>query len=263
MLPAYFEHIAPFLAVLAALVGAFAAFRFNSVLDSQKRDREISKFYLDLCSDNYQIFFKTLDGLNNVRVDWIYAARLLIETKELEKEIKCEEHVRVIEVKKMKVRHDLLNQFRIVDQEKNTESSLPVSFFYGIENWRDYINAPDDAAYEAFRRDRAATFGKHEVSKIERLPMLLEHSVYIIFEFLAGPKECNDPFSKHIYTSDWPENVKSFQGEGAFKYIKHREDYVHPEFGISKEAQEKIREMIKSDQVKAAETMPIGNEPKT
>lgn len=257
VLPAYFEHVSRFFTVLtAALVGAFAAFRFNSMLDSKKRERETSQFYLDVCSDNYEIFYKTLDGLNNVRVDWIYAARLLLETKELEKEITYKEHMRVIDVKKMKVRHDLLNQFQIIDHETNTESPLPVSFFYGVENWKDYINSPDDAAYEAFRRDRPTTFGEHEVSRIERLPMLSEHSVYIIFEFLAWPEDYDDPLRTHKYTSDWPDDVKSFQGEGAFKYIKHRQDYVHPKFGLSKEAQEKIREMIKNGEVKVAEVIP-------
>lgn len=264
VLPAYFEHISRFFTVLiAALVGAFAAFRFNSMLDSQKRERETSQFYLGVCSDNYEIFYKTLNGLNNVRVDWIYAARLLLETKELEKEVTYKEHIRVIEVKKMKVRHDLLSQFQIIDHETNTESPLPVSFFYGVENWKDYTNSPDDAAYEAFRRERPATFGKHEVSRIERLPMLSEHSVHIIFEFLAWPDDYDDPLRKHIYTPDWPDEVKSFQGEGAYKYIKHRQDYVHPEFGISKEAQAKIREMIKNGEIKVADVIPTESEPKT
>ncbi|MHC9509756.1 hypothetical protein [Kangiella sp. M94] len=263
VLPEYFEHISRFFTVLiAALVGAFAAFRFNSKLDSKKRERETSQFYLDICSDNYETFYKTLDGLNNVRVDWIYAARLLLETKELEKEITYEEHNRVIEVKKMKVRHDLLNQFQIIDHDKNTESPLPVAFFYGVKNWRDYIDSPDDAAYEAFRRDRPATFSEHEVSRIERLPMLSEHSVYIIFEFLAWPEDYDDPLRKHKYTSDWPDDVKNFQGEGAFKYIRHRQNYVHPEFGISREGQAKIREMIKNGEVRVAEVIPEEGEQK-
>lgn len=260
-MPTYFEHVARFFTVLiAALVGAFAAFRFNSMLDSKKREREISQFYLDICSDNYETFYKTLDDLNNVRVDWIYAARLLLETKELEKEITYKEHKRVIAVKKMKVRHDLLNQFQIIDHEKNTESPLPVSFFYGIENWVDYIDSPDDAAYEAFKRDRPATFGEHEVPRIERLPMLSEHSVYIVFEFLAWPDDYDDPLRKHQYTSDWPEDIKNFRAEGAFQYVKHRQDYVHPDFGLSKEAQAKIRDMIKNGEVKVAEVTPTGGE---
>jgi hypothetical protein len=227
------------------------------MLDIKKREREKSHFYLEVCRDNYDTFYKTLDDLNNVRVDWIYAARLLLETKELEKEITYKEHTRVIEVKKMKVRHDLYSQFQIIDHETNTESPLPVSFFYGIENWRDYLSSPDDAAYKAFRRDRPATFGEHEVSRIEKLPMLSEHSVYIIFEFLAWPENYDDPLEKHKYTSEWSEDIKSFQGEGAFKYIKHRQDYIHPEFGISKEAQAKIREMIKNGEVKVAEVISI------
>ncbi|SFC70531.1 hypothetical protein SAMN05660479_02222 [Microbulbifer thermotolerans] len=264
VLPAYFEHISRFFTVLiAALVGAFAAFRFNSMLDHKKRERETSQFYLDICLDNYEIFYKTLDGLNNVRVDWIYAARLLLETKELENEIIYKEHRRVLDVKKMKVRHDLLNQYQIIDHETNTESPLPVSFFYGVENWRDYIDSPDDAAYEAFRRDRPATFGEHEVSRIERLPMLSEHSVYIVFEFLAWPDDYDDPLRKHKYPSEWPNDVKNFQGEGAYKYAKHRQEYVHPEFGISKKAQEKIREMIKNGEVKIAEVISKDHEKKT
>ena len=116
-LPAHYDYIAKFFSVL---LGAFAAFRFNAYLESRKSENEKSKFYLELCSDNYDTFFSTLDGLNNSRVDWIYAARLLMETNSLEREITTEEHQTVLGIKKMKVRHSLLNQFQVIDEVKNT-----------------------------------------------------------------------------------------------------------------------------------------------
>lgn len=260
-MPVHFEYIFSFFKVLiAALVGAFAAFRFNSMLDRKKREREISQFYLNICIENYEVFYKTLDGLNNNRVDWIYASRLLLETNELEKEITYKEHKRVVEVKKMKIRHDLYNQFQIVDLDKNTETPLPVSFFYGIDNWRDFSESPDSAAYEAFKRKRKTAYGEHDVSEMDRVPMLAENSVYVIFEFLSWPDNYDDPLSKLKYTSDWPDHIKYFQGEGAFKYIKHRQDYIHPDSGISKEGMAKLREMINEGDVKKAKVLPVDSE---
>jgi hypothetical protein len=237
--PAHYDYIARFFTVLA---GALAAFRFNAYLESKKSEYEKSKYYLEICSDNYDSFYTTLVDLNNSRVDWIYAARLLMETKTLEDQIISTEHETVLNIKKMKVRHMLLNQFQVINEENNTESPLPISFFYGIPNWREFIDTPDDAAYESMRFDRPATFGEFEVPKIERLPMLQEQSVYAVFEFLSYPEDFKNHLDKVNYSSDWPQRVKSFQGEGAYLYIKHRRKYVHPEKGISNE---KLHEIIK------------------
>ncbi len=241
-LPAHYDYIAQFFSVL---LGAFVAFRFNAYLESKKSENEKSKFYLEFCSDNYDTFYSTLDGLNNSRVDWIYAARLLMETKSLEDEITTAEHQTVLGIKKMKVRHSLLNQFQVIDEEKNTESPLPVSFFYGIPNWREYFDAPNDAACESMKFDRPTTFGEYEVPKMERLPMLQEQSVYAVFEFLSYPENFEDHLDKLNYNAEWPQRVKSFEGEGAYKYVKHRRDYVHPEWGISKKKQAKLAKIIK------------------
>ncbi len=255
ILPAHFDYVAKFFTILiATLIGAFAAFLFNSILDSKKTENEKSKFYLDLCIENYEMFRSILGGLNNSRVDWIYAARLLLETKSLEPQITNSEHIRVLGIKTMKVRHDLLNEFQIIDKGSNTESSLPVSFFYGVDNWKDYIDSPDDAAYEAFRSNRPAVFGEYEVSRVERLPMLSETSIFVVFEFLSFPDDFEDYLSKNKYPISWPEKVKIFQGEGAYKYVKHRKEYVHPESGISKEHRDKIREMLENGEIPIADT---------
>lgn len=241
-MPAHYDYIARFFSVL---LGAYAAFRFNAFQESKKSENEKSKFYLELCTENYDTFYTTLDGLNNSRVDWIYAARLLMETKTLEREISAKEHQTVLGIQKMKVRHALLNQFQVIDEENNTESPLPVSFFYGIPNWRDYIDSPDEAAYEAMSSERPATFSEYEVPKIERLPMLQEQSVYAVFEFLSYPEDFEDHLNSLNYNGEWPHRVKNFQGEGAYQYVKHRRDYVHPERGVSKEKLEKLSKSIK------------------
>jgi len=246
-LPVHYDYIARFFSVL---LGAFAAFRFNAFFESRKSENEKSKFYLELCSDNYDTFYATLDDLNNNRVDWIYAARLLMETKSLEEEITTAEHQTVLVIKKMKVRHALLNQFQVIDEENNTESSLPVSFFYGIPNWKEYLDSPDDAADESMKFDRPATFGEYEVSKMERLPMLTDKSVYAVFEFLSYPKDFEEPLDKLNYSDTWPQRVKSFAGEGAYKYVKHSRDYVPPERGISKE---NIAKIIKDGGITSSE----------
>ncbi|MGM0518369.1 MAG: hypothetical protein ACQERD_01855 [Campylobacterota bacterium] len=171
------EIAAPFGILLSALLASTAVLKTISKSQevSQKKEKyDKSEFYMNKSIEGLNQVFELLKDLNNNRVVWIQAARVLDKTLELSNFITEENHKKVFELQRFMIKNNLSKLFNEVDGQSY---GLPLSFFAGLENWK---NEKDSEAI-------------NELKRITIQNQLNPESVIAIFKFLKFEDDYVDP----------------------------------------------------------------------
>jgi hypothetical protein len=196
--------------------------------DKRKHDLEVSlkrdEVNLQMSKEGFSEVYDLLSDLNNSRVVWIRAARVLLNTIEIGKTIDNNLYQTAFSLTKEELRVKL---YRLLHVEPHEESdtdleSLPPQFFYGVENWRNRDLLIDDAAILSKSKIRAYSVTLNKVTPEPKNSQLDNRSVVAIYEFVAEQdKDFIDPLSKiEEWTGDSHDKFGIQQGPA--RYIEHK-----------------------------------------
>jgi len=199
--------------------------------DKNKHDAESElkhdEFQLQITKEGLSEVYELLKDLNNSRVVWIRAARVLLSTLEIGESLNVRQCKMAYEIAKEDLRSKL-HQLLHTEPEDPTQSdleSLPPQFFYGVENWRDRTLSIDEAAVQSKSKFKAYRVTLDKVTPEPKISELDSCSVVAIYDFtLSVDESFDDPLSS---ISVWKGDSHNYRGvkQGPAKYLEHKSRY--------------------------------------
>jgi hypothetical protein len=194
-------------ALPAAAALATMAATMVVILNQAKKDEvDRSKFYLESALKGFEQAIDMLTDTNN-RVRWIAGARMLASSREVANSVTEPEHLRVLEISMLDVRHQLSNILRRPDEGSGG------SFFYG--------GPPDVAEIDVAARlstQRVRMGGEH-VSQLTDIP---EDALYTVWKFALFPENYQDPMVRGRFTGrTWLFLQYTFPS--LYAYLSHKD----------------------------------------
>ena len=165
-----------------------------------------------------------LKDQNNDRIIWLRAARELLHSINLSKQISATEFKEAYLLAEEKIRHKLYLALSIYDGETKERRAIPPQFFYGLKDWQ-VERSLDDAAKLASQKPAAQDVSIDKVLRPPTSLPLAEVSVVAIFDFLEYPKEYKDPLkSCTVWSGDWDfgQNIGLGIDQGARRFVYHK-----------------------------------------
>ncbi len=189
-----------------AAMSVFMGIKNSNKIEKEKKEFEISEFYLNNSLVELNNVYKILKDKNNDRVTWLLAARVLKLSFELSENITDQNHKKVYELQKFQIRHNISDVF-------TKDGALEIRFFSGLR-----MNGPIlESKIE------------HEVNGVSSRNRLSEESVYIIFSFLEYEDSFDDPIEDiQLPTTEDELDIWKLKGnisdtkQSASEYIKIR-----------------------------------------
>ncbi len=195
----------------------------------QENESELKKdeVNIEVVANSFNEVYELLEDMNNSRVIWIRAARVLLWANELGKTITNEAMKKSYELQKERLRTKLylLMQREPENNEQYESESLPGQFFYGIPNWEDRSITIDEAAIASHPNNtRAHLVNLSTVVPSPKSSELAVSSVIAIFDFIRESDLLeNDPLEEVKIWEGEPTSFDIFQGPA--NYVAHKNKY--------------------------------------
>jgi len=187
------------------------------------RERNSSKVFLERAIVGFDTVVDLLSDQNNNRITWVHAARTLIQTLDLDDQIKSLEYKRAFKLEAEKTRAKLHQALSWI----NLGEALPGQFFYGSPDWAKLVKEGitlDDAAIKVSNKIEAIRGSIDSISPLPALLPLSVKSVIAIYDFLKYPEDYSDPldsvkdWDSDWYTLDFDQGAKSYVAHKKMKY---------------------------------------------
>lgn len=206
----------------AALIAALSYVR-DIKHQAAERQRKSDEIYLNIAKDSFSEVVKLLKDLNNDRVIWIRAARLLLNSRDLKTKIKTSDVKDAFEVAEERLRSELYRTLSVVLQPDGEPEPLPPAFFYGIQDRRTETSL-DNAAIKGGSQIVVGSLSIHKIFSSPPLKALDPKSVVAIFDFLELPQNFSDPLV-NIEVWDEPWEKSHGRDQGARRFVSHNRDH--------------------------------------
>ena len=217
------KHLSSFLVSSAALVALLTYWREKKRTGTEFEERR-SRFFFEQASTGLEEVYNLLKDQNNDRIIWVRAARELLHSINLSKQISSTEFKEAYYLAEEEIRHKLYLALSIYDGETKERNALPPQFFYGLKDWQ-VERSLDDAAKLASQKVVVQT---PSIDKVFRRPTtrpLAEASVVAIYDFLEHPKEYKDPlYSVTVWEGGWDfgQDIGFGIDQGARRFVYHK-----------------------------------------
>lgn len=184
-----------------------------------ERERHVSAVLLERASDGFRTVCELLSDQNNDRGVWIRAARTLLQSQRLGRDISSPEYKRAYQLVEERTRNDLYRLLTLPGKLSSGRQPLPPQFFYGIADW-ETCKSLDDAAVKVSQKVVAYQQSIDSVPPQPALAPLDRRSVVALFGFLEFPENYDDALAD---VSVWNGNWQSRHGvdQGAQRYVAH------------------------------------------
>lgn len=210
-IPYFVVSIAVFTALLTYL-------REKNKLHNEKQANQ-SKIFLQLAKEGLEGAYDMLKDQNNNRVTWVRAARDILHSLNLAKEIKTSQYVEAYRLFEEKIRHKLYLAITVKDEKTGDRQALPPQFFYGVANWMDE-QPLDELAKETSSGFKVGDLSIDHNREVPHLTPLSVKSVVAIFNFMEYPTDYDDPLKKIVlWDNGWADSNGVFQG--AIRFVSH------------------------------------------
>ncbi|WP_133406192.1 hypothetical protein [Parashewanella tropica] len=219
------EQIA-LLPVMAISSGVLIA-SITYLRDKKKHENEEAlkndELLLKIAKEGFDEVYNLIYEQDNSRVKWIRAARVLLNTLDIERLIVTPIIKRSYKTHMEYTRINLYQSLLIPSQnpDNSDDESLPPHFFYGIKDWKENTLSLDEASKAA--RSTCQAF-RISIDKVTPEPKLLEldpRSVIAIYDFVCDyDKSYSDILSQ---VNEWDSDYASAFGikQGPARYIAH------------------------------------------
>lgn len=217
------DLVTPLIAVTGVLVAVLAFVR-----DRQKIQRDMaeakSKVLYEQAKGGLDAAYELLKDLNNDRIIWIRAARVLASALHLGKQIESGQYVEAYRLAEDAVRARLYDGF--MEKNHNGERVAPrAAFFFGHPDWRTFDGDLKAAALATFPQGRVFSVQQHESVPEMIVRPLSADSVIVIMGFLQFPPgypDSLDGVEPDAYKA-WPDTYGPLQG--AARYLSFLDRY--------------------------------------
>lgn len=190
-------------ALPAGVIIALAGHLLTQARGAKESAEKRSQFYLDSCIKAYEEASNLLLDGKNDRVTWIAAGRALVHAKELSSRITVGEHLRVLELHKLKYRGFFHNALE----------NKPATFFYGVSD----TGVPlDEAAAASTAREEGRC--RTITSTLEELS---EKSLYAVWEAAQWPQDYKELLDRVFSPEERARLLVLFPG--LHEYLEHKE----------------------------------------
>jgi len=206
-----------FMLSVASLIALLTYLREKTKLKNEREENR-SRIFLELAKDGLKGAYDMLSDQNNTRIIWVRAARDILHSENLAKEIKTPQYHEAYQLFKEKIRHKLYLALTIED-ENGHRQALPPQFFYGVSDLKKEISL-DDAAKETSSKMVTGSMNINENMKEPSSTPLSKETVVAIFNFLEFPKDYDDPLKKvKVWSDGWEGSFGISQG--AKRFVHH------------------------------------------
>ncbi|MGD9873385.1 MAG: hypothetical protein AB7T27_03855 [Kiritimatiellia bacterium] len=193
--PLTWADVGTIAAVFAALAAMLVA------LGDRDKDKDYARslFYLEKTIDGFEKAFSKIGDGNNLRTNWVAAARILERTKRIGEKITVQDHKDIFEIEMDYRRgpfHTLLKR--------------PAPFFYG---------AKDESTSLA---DAAAQSTAPEGNTISTVKAIPEAAISTIFKVVSYPEDYGEVI-KDGFSDD---EIYKLPYDGLIDYLEHRRQFV-------------------------------------
>jgi hypothetical protein len=209
------------------LIASLAYIRDKDKHDSDAQFR-YDELQLQIAKDGFDEVYELISKLENSRVVWIRAARVLLNTIELGQLITTPQLKKAFEAHREYVRINLYQALHIEpeDPSESDDESLPPQFFYGVENWRDRKLILDDSALASRSKVKAHRVTIDRVTPEPKNTELDTRTVVAIYDFICTDDDSyKDPLSR---ITVWEGDLLGAFGikQGPARYLEHRSRYM-------------------------------------
>jgi hypothetical protein len=190
----------------------------------REREERRSRFFFEQASSGLEEVYNLLKDQNNDRITWLEAARELLHSINLSKQISAADFKEAYRLAEEKIRHKLYLALSIYDAETKEWKPLPPQFFYGLIDWQ-VERSLDDAAKLASPKIVVQNVSIDKVLRKSTNRSLAEVSVVTIYDFLEYPKEYKDPLkSVAVWKGNWDfgQNIGLGIDQGARRFVYHK-----------------------------------------
>lgn len=217
----------PAIAISSGLLIASITYLHNRATQLSESKRKSDEINLLLAKDGLDETYTLLKDLNNDRVTWLRAARILCNSIALKEEINHPEYIKSFQVAEERLRNQLYRLLQTDPQDPSVSGrvSLPPQFFYGIDNWRDSSISLDEAAISSKSPIEAYKVEMDKVTPTPKLGGLAESSIIAIYNFMKYPENYYDPLSKiELWSGHYHDTLEQIE-QGPRRYIAHKQKY--------------------------------------
>jgi len=217
----------PAIAISSGVLIASLAYLRDKDKNDMEADLKHDELQLQIAKEGLCEVYELLSDLNNTRVVWIRAARVLLNTLEIGKSIRTKQFNTAFDISKEDLRSKLYLLFQIEPEDNAAydKESLPPQFFYGVENWKDRSLTIDQAAILSKSKIEAHRVTLDKVTPEPKLSELDNRSIVAIYDFtLSIDESFNDPLST---VNVWQGDLSHLHGikQGPGKYLEHKSRY--------------------------------------
>jgi len=217
------KYLSSFVVSSAALVALLTYRREKKRIGRELEERR-SRFFLGQASAGLEEVYNLLKDQNNDRLIWLRAARVLLHSINLSKQISATDFKEAYRLVEEKIRHKLYLALSIYDGETKERKALPPQFFYGLIDWQ-IERSLDEAAKLASQKIKAQNVTIDKVLHRSATLPLSKASVVAIYDFLDYPKEYKDPLqSVPVWSDHWDSgpNIGLGMDQGARRFVYHK-----------------------------------------
>ena len=217
------KYLSSFVVSSVALVALLTYTREKKRIGRELEERR-SRFFFEQASSGLEAVYNLLKDQNNDRIIWLRAARDLLRSINLSKQISATEFKEAYCLAEEKIRHKLYLALSIYDEETKERKALPPQFFYGLKDWQDERTL-DDAAKLASQEIIVQTPSIDKVLHRPTTRPLAEASVVAIYDFLEYPTEYKDPLNGvTVWSGDWDfgQDIGFGIDQGARRFVYHK-----------------------------------------
>ena len=217
------SYLSSFVVSAAAFVALLTYLREKKRIGKEIEERR-SRFFFEQASAGLEDVYNLLKDQNNDRIMWVEAARELLHSLNLSKQISATEFKEAYRLAEGKIRHKLYLALTIYDEETKERAALPPQFFYGLKDW-NVERTLDDAAKLASTKPVVHTPSIDKILRRSTTLPLAEASIVAIYDFLEYPEEYKDPLnSVTTWTDHWDFGQVAGFGidQGARRFVYHR-----------------------------------------
>ena len=147
------KYLSSFVVSCGVLVALLTYVREKDRLRKDLEERR-SRFFFEQAKTGLEEVYDLLKDQNNDRRTWIRAARDLLHSISLSKQIRVPEYEEAYRLLEEKIRHKLIVVLSVHDKETGVWSALPPQFFYGLKDLQPR-RLLDEAAILASQRTRS------------------------------------------------------------------------------------------------------------
>lgn len=217
------DLLSPLVAATGILIAVLAFLRDRKKLDDDRSESR-SKIYVEQAVAALEQSFDVLKDLNQDRVAWVRAARLIAGAEQLSESIKSDSYRLAYSLAAQRTRHRFYELF-MPRNEKGERQPLPAAFFFGHPEWRTTTLSIDDVAKAMGTKGLVYSVEPGKPLP-EFHPELAPDSVKIVMAFTRHQASAEDPLDRaqSIEWNAWEEMFGPAQGARA--YLEHKSKFT-------------------------------------